>query len=75
MNRSGKISGRTLLHHPAENPNLKARADAGLAADEDIAALGVKDGFGQRQPAANEFVCCCKRTSTDIQFCLLHFTS
>ena len=47
------ICSTTRLNHPAENPNIKARADAALAADGDIAALGVKDGFGQRQPDAD----------------------
>ena len=30
----------TLLHHPAENPNITTRANAGLAVDGDIPALG-----------------------------------
>ena len=53
MNRSRKISGRTFLRHPAEKADLEARPHAALAADGDIAALDVKDGFGQRQPDAD----------------------
>lgn len=48
MNGCRKVSGRTPLHHPAENTDVKARADAGFAVDSDIATLGVKDGFCQR---------------------------
>lgn len=35
------------LYHPAENPNIKARAGAGPDADGDIPSLGGEDGFRQ----------------------------
>jgi hypothetical protein len=53
MNRFSKISGRTLLHHPVEHPDRKARPGAALAADGDIAVLSSEDRFDQRQPDAD----------------------
>jgi hypothetical protein len=41
------------LNHPAEKADLEARPHAALAVDGDIPALGVKDGFGKRQPDAD----------------------
>src|SRR5579871_6608139 len=47
------IQTKARLHYSAKKADLEARPHAALAVDSNIAALSVKDGFGERQPDAN----------------------